>query len=149
MCSHLRSQRNRTVIRKAALIAMLATLASCGSTGPENVVILRGTVVAAADGSGFTQGQPLPDARLTLVYTAPLTLTVVIRDTDMSDSAGAWEVQAGPPQGQTDPDCAQLTLGVIRAGFMTETVRLSSICGQGAGVFEGIEIEVMPTSPTS
>jgi hypothetical protein len=136
------------VIRNAALIVLFGTLTACGSTAPQNIVLFRGTVVAAADGSGFTQGQAIPDARLTLVYTAPIDLTTVIRDTDTTDSAGAWEVQAGPPQGQADPDCRQLSLSVILVGFVTETVRLSGICGQGAGVFEGIEIQVMPTSPT-
>lgn len=116
-------------------------------TEPENVIVVSGTVIAANDGQGFTQGQPIDDAELTLRYTSPLTLSVEVRDQDRTDATGTWEMQAGPPLGQTDPDCGQLTISAVRANFSTGTLRLSTICGQGAGRYGNLVIELTPNAP--
>lgn len=127
------------------LLVTLLAASACGVTEPENVLIVRGTVVAAADGGGYVQGQPIDDAQMTLRYTAPLTLSVTVRDDDITDANGAYELRSGPPPGQTDPDCATLSVIALKPGFNTETVRLSGFCGQGAATVENIVIEVTPS----
>lgn len=138
------NRRTKTVHRNAFLLTCLAFAAGCGTTEPENVVVVSGTVVAAADGQGFTQGQALDGAQLTLRYTSPLDLSVSVRDQDQTDATGTWELQAGPPAGQSDPDCRQLTVAAVRTNFATGQLRLSSVCGQGAGRFDGLVIELTP-----
>ena len=134
----------RLVNRHARLLVLTLALSACGSTEPENTLLFRGTVIAAVDGAGYTAGQVVEDAQMTLRYTAPLDLTVAVRDTDISDATGSWELQSGPPPGQRDPDCDPLTIAVVRVGFETEQMRLATLCGQGAGTFENIEIGLTP-----
>ncbi len=126
---------------------MAATAIGCGSSDPENVIELHGTVVAASDGQGYTAGQAIDGAQMTLRYTAPLDLTVETRDSDQSDSSGAWTLMSGPPRGQTDPDCRTLTVLAVRVGFETARLPLSSTCGIGADVVSGVVIEMTPVPP--
>ncbi len=132
------------VKHRSLLLVTLLAASACGVTEPEDVLIVRGTVVAASDGGGFVQGQVIPDAQMTLRSTAPLTLSVSVRDDGLSDADGAWELQSGPPPQQSDPDCSTLSVIAVRNGFSTSTLRLSSLCGQGAGIVENIVIEMTP-----
>lgn len=129
---------------RSLLLATLLAASACGVTEPENLLIVRGTVVAASDGGGYVQGQAIDNAEVRLRYTAPLTLSVAIRDDVLSDANGAWELRSGPPPQQTDPDCSTLSVITIKAGFQTATERLSSYCGQGAATVENIMIELTP-----
>ena len=136
-----------TLHRALLTTLLLASTAACGSTEPEDVVVFTGTAVAAADGQGFTQGQAVDDVQLTLRYTSPLDLSVSVRDQDRTDATGTWELQSGPPPGQTDPDCRQLTIAAVRPNFATTQLRMSTVCGQGAGRFDNIVIEMVPDAP--
>lgn len=137
------------VNRYARLLVLTLALSACGSTEPENILLFRGTVIAAVDGAGYTAGQVVEDAQMTLRYTAPLDLTTAVRDTDITDAAGSWELESGPPPGQRDPNCDPLIIAVVRVGFETEQMRLASLCGQGAGTFENIEIGLTPATPAN
>lgn len=133
------------VTHRSLLFVALLTASACGVTEPEGLLIVRGTVVAAADGAGFVQGQPIDNVQMTLRYTAPLTLSVAVRDDDLTDVAGAYELRSGPPPGQLDPDCNTLTVVALKTGFNTEQVRLSSSCGQGSATVEDLVIELTPS----
>ena len=132
-------------MKKTSILAIALLVVGCGSTGPENVVSFSGTVVAGADGAGYTQGQAIDGALITLRYQPPLEPSSQIRDTDESDASGAWSVQSGPPRGQADPDCATLSISVVKAGFLSATVRLSSFCGTGPDRVTGVEVELTPS----
>lgn len=122
----------------------LVAASACGITEPDNVRIVRGTVVAASDGGGFVQGQLIDNVQMTLRYTAPLTLSVSVRDDGLSDANGAWELVSGPPPGQSDPDCSTLTVIGVKSGFSTTQLRLQGLCGQGAGLLEDVVLEMTP-----
>lgn len=129
---------------RSLFLATLLTASACGVTEPENVLVVSGTVIAATDGQGYVQGQAVDNAQMTLRYTAPLTLSVAVRDDGITDANGAWQLRSGPPPGQTDPDCATLSVIAVKSGFMTTTQRLSSLCGQGGGTVENIVLELTP-----
>ncbi len=131
-------------MRTFFVLFVLLTSTSCGSTDPETVLFLSGTVVAASDGSGFAAGQGIDGAQVTLRYQPPLDLGSQIFDTDVSDLSGGWAVQTVPPRGQREPDCSTLSVSAVRAGFSSTTVRLSSFCGVGADDVTGIEIALTP-----
>ena len=129
---------------RSLILVTLVAASACGITEPDNVRIVRGTVVAASDGGGFVQGQVIDNVQMTLRYTAPLTLSASVRDDGLSDANGAWELASGPPPGQFDPDCDTLSVIGVKSGFVTAQMRLASLCGQGAGVVENVVIEMTP-----
>jgi len=131
-------------VKRIALLTLVAALAACGVTETENLRTVTGTVVAASDGSGYTAGQALDGAEVTLRYTPPLSPGSSIRDTNTADAAGAYIVMSGPPQGQNDPDCSTLSIVTVKAGFASETVRLTGLCGVGPGTLDDLVIEMTP-----
>jgi len=131
-------------MRKPFALSLLFAMSGCGSTEPENILYLSGTVVAASAGSGYTAGQGIDGAQVTLRYQPPLEPTSEIFDTDVSNASGAWSVRTGPPRGQSAPNCTTLSVAAVSAGFSSSTVNLSSFCGVGPGDISGIEIALTP-----
>ena len=131
-------------MKKLLPLALFLAMSGCGSTEPENVLFLSGVVVAESAGSGYTAGQAIDGAQVTLRYQPPLEPSSQIFDTDVTDAAGAWAVQTGPPRGQSAPDCSTLSVSAVKAGFSSSTVRLSSICGVGPDDVSGVEIALTP-----
>lgn len=131
-------------MKRIALLTLVSMLAACGVTETENFRTVTGTVVAASDGGGYTAGQAIDGAAVTLRYTPPLGSDSSIRDTDTTDGAGAYVVRGGPPRGQTDPDCSTLSVVTVKVGFASAEVRLSGLCGAGPGELNDLVIEMTP-----
>ena len=131
-------------MKKLLSLAVVIAISGCGSTEPENILFLSGTVVAESDGSGYTAGQTIDGAQITLRYQPPLEPSSQIFDTGVSDATGAWAVQTRPPRGQSAPDCSTLSVSAVKTGFRSSTVRLSGFCGVGPGDVTGIEIALTP-----
>ena len=138
------SSSRRALSRRLQLLVLALLATGCDLTDPSPRLVIHGTVVAASDGGGYTEGQPIEGADVQLRYRSPLELTPVRVDSDISSSLGAFRVETGPPPGNAEPHCSTLTLAVIRVGFTSATsVRLDQWC-EGAGVVEGIVIELEP-----
>lgn len=124
-------------------VLLLTLLAGCGLTEPENRLLVRGTVVAAGDGEGVVEGAPVPDATVELRYSPPLDFGSVLKDQVVTAADGSWEVETGPPGGQSQPNCRTLSVSVAKGGFVSATVSLASFC-EGAGVVNDVRIELAP-----
>ena len=132
-------------MKRLALLPALALLAAgCGLTEPENTLTVNGTVVAASAGGGYTAGQALDGAQITLRYTPPLQTSSTVRDTDVTNASGEFSVRTGPPAGQNEPNCSTLNISAVKVGFLTATLRLTSLC-EGAGVLDDVVIELTPS----
>lgn len=141
---YLAGTSNLSPMKQIICLASAFALAGCGSTDPENLLFISGVVVAAADGGGYSQGQPIDGAQITLRYQPPLRPSSEIFDTDVADGSGAWAVQTRPPRGQSVVDCSTLTVSAIKVGFSSSTVRMSTLCDTGPGDVSGVEIELTP-----
>lgn len=108
------------------------------------MLTVNGTVVAAAAGAGYTAGQAVDGAEVTLRYTPPLQPSSTVRDTDATNASGEFSVRTGPPSGQIEPNCSTLNVSVVKAGFQTATLRLTSLC-EGAGELNDVVIQFTPS----
>ena len=131
-------------MNKSLALSVLLMMAGCGVTEPEAILSVSGTVVAASSGSGYTAGQGIDGAQVSLRYQPPLEPTSEIFDSDITDVNGAWAVQTGPPRGQEAPNCTTLSVSAVSVGFSGAVVRLSSFCGVGPGEVSGVEIALTP-----
>lgn len=131
-------------MRTSLTLSVLLMVAGCGSTEPENILFVSGTVVAASAGSGYAAGQGIDGAQVSLRYQPPLEPSSEIFDSDIADVNGAWSMQTGPPRGQQDPNCTTLSVSAIRVGFTGAVVPLGSLCGIGPGEVTNVEIALSP-----
>lgn len=135
--------RQGTVKRLALVPALVLLAAGCGLTEPENILRVNGTVVAASAGAGYTAGQAVDGAEVTLRYTPPLQSSSIVRDSDATNASGEFSVRTGPPSGQIEPNCSTLNISVVKAGFQTAMLRLSGLC-EGAGELNDVVIQFTP-----
>lgn len=131
-------------MRKSLALTVILVMAGCGSTEPENILFVSGTVVAASAGSGYTAGQGIDGAQVSLRYQPPLEPSSEIFDSDITDVNGAWSVRTGPPRGQESPNCTTLSVSAISAGFTGAVVPLRNLCGIGPGEVTNVEIALTP-----
>ena len=132
-------------MRNSPALALLAVLLSgCGLTDPVPTLVVSGSVVAESDGGGFVAGDPLGDADVVLRYVSPLDLSAVVRDQVRTGANGAYRVEPPPPAGQRDINCSTLTVVVARSGFVTRSVRLSTVAEcDGAGSLD-LDVALTP-----
>jgi len=132
------------VKRLAAILGIVIAVSACDSlTGPKNRLEVSGTVVASADGNGLTTGQVVEGVTVTLVYSPPLKLQQIIRDSDVTGADGAFTLHANPPEGQTEVACSTLTLTATKVGFLSVTEQLSDYCDTATLVTD-VELSLTP-----